>query len=440
MCNYLLESILFRYLKCPINWPGQILSEAMKRLRSNLNIPPTGICIDVVVPSYRLHNVKLLETIVRLRSSVDAYVRFWLVVDNPDTDNLNDVKSMAERVNREQISKREGNYFVWVVHYGENRGASYARNTGFNYSSADWILFLDDDVIPDGHILDAYIGAIKRCPEAKVMVGLTIMPPSINFWTKCLETSNVMYFYGIAKQLTHPPWGVTANVLFRGSRHHHTVQFKHIYPKTGGGEDIDFIFQIKERNGWSRRTVVAVPGAKALHPWWNHGNVCYKQIIGWAWGDSICLTEWGSRTFYAFPNWIEFIVPAIIFCTFSKQFSFWSTSKAIALIICVDHCSKAYYFFNRSRDGLIWSPSIALVASSVISCQEATRLVALIRRCTLSSYCRRMDWFDRQAQLQIMDMQIRSFFLFLTFCIIVLIFRTRVPPCSDQSAQDLCNN
>jgi len=423
-----------RYLKCPINWPGQILSEAMKRLHSNLNAPPMGICIDVVVPSYRLNNIYLLEKIVHLRSSVHVYVRFWLVVDNPDPDNIKEVKAMGERVNGEQFSKGEGNYFVRVVHYGENRGASYARNTGFNYSCADWVLFLDDDVVPDEHILDAYIGAIKRCPEAKVMVGLTVMPPSFNFWTRCLEASNVMYFYGVAKHRTHPPWGVTANLLVRGSRYHHTIQFKDIYPKTGGGEDIDLIFQIKERHNWSRRTVVAVPGAKVLHPWWNNGNICYKQIIGWAWGDSICLTEWGSRTFFTFPNWIEFIVPAIIYCSFSNQHTFWRTIKAVILIICVDHCWKSWYFFNRKRDGLIKSPFVALIASSVISCQEATRLLALMQRLTLSSYCRRMDWFDGQAQLQVTDIQIQSLILFLIFCF--LVFIARGPPCLDQSAQD----
>ena len=61
-----------------------------------------------------------------------------------------------------------GGYFVQVLSYGANRGASHARNVGLNYSTADWVLFLDDDVLPEPHLLDAYAGAVIRHPNAKV--------------------------------------------------------------------------------------------------------------------------------------------------------------------------------------------------------------------------------------------------------------------------------
>jgi len=83
--------------------------------------------------------------------------------------------------------------------------ASHARNTGYNYSTADWCLFLDDDIIPEPSILDAYIGAIVRYPEAKVFVGQTNLPRPMNTWTQMLSVSNVTYFYGIAGRRTHPP-------------------------------------------------------------------------------------------------------------------------------------------------------------------------------------------------------------------------------------------
>lgn len=204
------------------------------------------------------------------------------------------------------------NYFVNVVHYDENRGASYARNTGFNYSTADWVLFLDDDVIPDENILDAYAGALRRYPDAKVFVGQTELPAS-NMWTAMLQTCNVGYFYGIAKQMIHPSWGVTANLMVRGSRYNHTIQFKNIFPKTGGGEDIDLVYQFKE---WysllGRRVTVGVPEAKVQHPRWNNGDPCYRQITGWAWGDSMCITEWSKKTFMAFSNWIETVTFVLV--------------------------------------------------------------------------------------------------------------------------------
>jgi glycosyltransferase involved in cell wall biosynthesis len=226
-----------------------------------------GICLDIVVPSYRVDNEDFLRRIVLLRATVDVYVKFWIGIDNLRHDHIESVTKMANELNEQQLQV-EGNYFINVIHYGANRGASYARNTGFNYTTADWVLFLDDDVIPDENILDAYIGAIKRYPCAKVFVGLTELPESCNLWTEMLLcTCNIGYFYAIAKRRVHPSWGVTANLVVRGSRHNSTIQFKDIYPKTGGGEDIDLVYQFKD---WyrtiGRRVTVGIPEAKAQHP------------------------------------------------------------------------------------------------------------------------------------------------------------------------------
>jgi glycosyltransferase involved in cell wall biosynthesis len=145
---------------------------------------------------------------------------------------VNEVKRLAEELNEKQLEV-DGNYYINVLHYGANRGASYARNTGFNHSTADWVLFLDDDVIPDENILDAYIGAIRRYPNSKVFVGHTELPESCKVFKQMLRACNVGYFYSISKQMLHPPWGVTANLLVRGSRLNSTIQFKHSCPKTG---------------------------------------------------------------------------------------------------------------------------------------------------------------------------------------------------------------
>ena len=182
-----------RYMKHDINWKGQILRLNLMHLSEFLgNTSQNGICLDVVVPSYRTNNKTILKKIVSLGCSVPAYVRFWLVVDNPDEGHRKDVLDLAAETNEERFS-REGNYFVSVLHYSENRGASFARNFGFNFSTADWVLFIDDDVTPSDHILDAYIGAIRRYPKARVFVGNTQLPVATNTWTKMLRTCNIMF-------------------------------------------------------------------------------------------------------------------------------------------------------------------------------------------------------------------------------------------------------
>jgi hypothetical protein len=277
-----------RYQKHQINWRGQILNMNLKKLKGFFgNREPTGVVLDIVIPSYRTNNLDFLERLVTLRASVNMYVKFWIVVDNPDSNHLISVKKLVDELNSKQL-QLQGNYYINVLHYSENRGASYARNFGFNFSTADWILFLDDDVIPNEHLLDAYAGAIRRYPYAKVFVGLTELPEACNLWTQMLKACNVGYFYSISKSTVHPSWGVTANLMVRGSRHNSTIQFKEIYPKTGGGEDIDLVYQFKAwyDDAKGHRVTVGVPEAKVQHPWWNNGKSCYHQIMGWAWGVS----------------------------------------------------------------------------------------------------------------------------------------------------------
>lgn len=192
-------------MKHNINWRGHILNMNLRKLKKLVDVPrPKGVCLDIVVPSYRKNNDDFLERIALLRATRDdVYVKFWFVVDNPARDHVDGVKALAEELNSRQLEV-DGNYFINVVHYSENRGASYARNTGYNYSVADWVLFLDDDVIPDVNILDAYVGAIQRYPEAKVLTGMTVLPESENMWTDMLRACNVGYFYGISRMMRHP--------------------------------------------------------------------------------------------------------------------------------------------------------------------------------------------------------------------------------------------
>lgn len=407
-----------RYKKYHINWRGHILNMNVRRLKNITNQnQPQGICLDVVVPSYCTNNNDYLERIAMLRASRDdVYVKFWFVVDNPCEDHVKAVKKLALDLNNKQLC-HDANYFVNVVHYGANRGASYARNTGYNHSVADWILFIDDDCIPEQNILDAYCGALKRHPDAKVLVGMTELPESMNIWTSMLKACNVGYFYGVSKRMRHPPWAVTANLLVSGSRLNPTIQFKDCYPKTGGGEDIDFVYQYKQFYPLSGISVTAsVPEAVVRHPWWNAGKVCYSHIRGWAWGDSMCIQEWPAKTFLTFPNWLEHVVLVTLplsICT-KKPMSGLATGGCVILL---EHLIKTVRyapaaFKECNGKGLFHTLLVAFGAGTVLSSQEITRVQAFIHRFSLYSICRRVDWFDGQEPRIKLDIQFGSLIRF----------------------------
>jgi hypothetical protein len=206
------------------------------------------------------------------------------------------------------------------------------------------------------------------------MLGLTELPPPCNLWTEMLTASNGMYFYGIFKHRVNPPWGVPANMMVKGSRCSHTVHFKGIYPKSGGGEDIHFVFQMKELYGGDQ-IVVGVLGARAAQPWWRGGNVSFKQIMGWANGDSICLTEWPQKTFLDFPHWVECIMLSVfalpfLSCGISAQM------QCLLGIASLDHLWRIWLFNPTASKVCSGSKKLhqsvvaALGASTVVSSQE----------------------------------------------------------------------
>ncbi|CAM9444379.1 unnamed protein product, partial [Heterosigma akashiwo] len=105
-------------------------------------------------------------------------------------------------------------------------------------------------------------------------------------------------------RMQNPPWGVTANICVE-ARTQNRVWFNGVYPRTGGGEDVDFCLNIKNkcvRHADRTSAIVAVPGAVVHHPFWRNP---LKQVAGWASGDILCLQELPHSTFYTLPNWIE---------------------------------------------------------------------------------------------------------------------------------------
>lgn len=130
-----------------------------------------------------------------------------------------------------------------------NIGAGPSRNRALDESSADYVLFLDDDVEPAPNILHVYGQAIldNRAQDVCGFVGKTIFPPPMTSLQRAVVLSDLTFMYGVSDHVARPAWGVTANVVVRiasgsdaraGRRW--DTRFSGNFPKTGGGEDVDF--------------------------------------------------------------------------------------------------------------------------------------------------------------------------------------------------------
>ena len=154
----------------------------------------------------------------------------------------------GESVLEEYLSSKGGND-VRVRCNKTNLGASASRNRGLDESSANFVLNLDDDLIPNTDLLFRY-GCKLRTIESDVcgLVGLVKFPRAqdlhlkhaavlmsyLTFMFEIAETSKDLYGGG-------PAWGVTANILFKRT----PVRFDKVYAKTGG-KDCPFSFLFPE--------------------------------------------------------------------------------------------------------------------------------------------------------------------------------------------------
>lgn len=100
------------------------------------------LCLDQLDSAVQEFDIKLYEVIV--------------------TDDSSDDQTM-EMITRD---------FSWVAYSkGPRKGPASNRNNGARNAKGEWLVFLDDDCIPDSTLVNAYLGTIKKNPDIKVFEG-----------------------------------------------------------------------------------------------------------------------------------------------------------------------------------------------------------------------------------------------------------------------------
>lgn len=419
-----------RYVKRTIRWNDQILTEGLAVLCASPLYRDMEkrkwMAVDVVVPTFRC-DIEVLQKIVALRSSWSKLlVTFWLIVDNPGSPHLEAVKA---------LQCHRDNYSVNVFVHKANYGASAARNTGLDGSNADWVILLDDDVTVEPELLDAYVGAIMRYPQARVLVGSTKFPEPHNLLTNAITAAGLNGSFSISERRADPPWGPTANICVRGRSSR--VRFGCQYPKAGGGEDIDYC--LAATNGMPfAQGCLAVPGAVAHHPWWADGSwSCVFHFLGWAEGESRCVEAHALQPhiYISCPNGAEtMLVLAILTaalamtkllsadisatCAYGSQtarndiecslnrpmyhYMSWQQflARCVFLLFAVPATEVCWYAtdtYKRVHPGpmrrrRLARVTVSLVAGLVILLQDLARCVAHLQRFAFRNLLWRIDW------------------------------------------------
>jgi len=383
------EVFASRYSRQHIDWKSTLLPEGIDIIlkRYGLKADCLKTTIDVIVPSFRCQ-ISVLEDIVSLSFPNESDVRFIIIVDDPSQSTIRKYFEDKERF--------RDNVFVRVNE--KNMGASFSRNRGLDEATAQWVLFLDDDVKPYENILHAYVEAIREDGnEACGFAGKSNLPMCNNSLTAGLTMSYLTYFWGVATLDPggrNAPWAVTANLLTRRGKSRFDLDFS----KTGGGEDIAYVRDVMKE--W-RSPFLKAPSAKILHPWWDKGKPNPWRFFGWAISDSLLLLKHTDYTFYSSPNatelallWFIFGYPlsAILCC------GWWTFMCCFFVLTLSELGIDVFRLMVLNQSVVPHLTALQRFHCSMISCvyknfNELGHTCFVLKRLSPSLFCKRMDWW-----------------------------------------------
>jgi nucleoside-diphosphate-sugar epimerase/glycosyltransferase involved in cell wall biosynthesis len=418
------------------DWTLGTLTEATcvvdKWIRSSSFVPAgyRKVTIDIIIPCYRVM-LPYLDAFLALEASPTCSVMFIIIVDDPASPNICELKKKYE----ERLDVR-------IRVNKENLGASASRNRGLQESSSEWVLFLDDDVEPKPDILKELEKRIRAFPNAAGFVGNAYFPTAETVFTAAVHLAGVTYFWDIASKMPDSvdvPWGVTANLAARRDIKDR-VLYNLGFPKTGGGEDIDYcrkmrdIFVSRGKEGF-----VAAPQVAVTHPYWNNGRRSYWRFYNWSKGDGALVKQYPELVYLDVPNSAELMffsllslcLAVVALSSSTKLFALYTVVSIFSANVLHDVYRHLYRDADRTRaikttvTGSRWV--VAVLESSLIRMfSEWGRLVGLVERGEWSLMCHRFDWFagvygdsprreERKNNVQRITLAVALLALFVTF-------------------------
>lgn len=291
------------------------------------------LTLDVVIPTFRVI-ISFLRRIIELKSSKSCSVMYFIIIDNPDSPQIPELRALYSHRSDVRIRVNE-----------VNLGVSATRNSGMDESAAEWIHFLDDDIIPREDLLLNVEPHIRRHPSAAGFVGVTELPLADTISKAALHISGAVYYYDVAKKLDSDiPWGCTANLVARRNVKD-GVRFKTIYPKTGGGEDVDYCLSKRVTSkACGGEGFIPALDVRVVHPWWPEGRRAYWRFYLWLHADEHLCRQLPQYTYLDFvPNSAE----SLILCLFCGAIATVTAQWRIATIalkaaLCVFFSNTLY--------------------------------------------------------------------------------------------------
>ena len=266
--------------------------------------------VSIIIPVTR--PTAYLEDILKLESEIIDNIEFIFIIDNPNTDFIKWVKNLVN------LSKRQSTVIVNET----NIGAPKSRNKGIEKSKGDLLLFLDDDVIPERKLIDFHIIELLN-EDTFGVIGTTVMEfKKEKRLQYAVGKAGFDYSFRLYSDYKKHSWGPTCNVSYLRDKIG-DIRFNECYPKRGGGEDVDFCWNISKVN--DNKKMIVSEKAKAIHPPWDGTKSIYKRLKRWGYADALLFNNQPQRKYTDWPtypgfNFILLIVTSILGIILSPYF------------------------------------------------------------------------------------------------------------------------
>lgn len=363
--------------------------------------------IDIIVPSFRVQKEYILPITALIRPK-DTIIKFYIVVDNP-----------AVIIDAEIVDIIDNNNIHLIVNQ-KNLGASLTRNVGIDISSGEWILFLDDDIKVDPNLLNIYQDAIDVYEDEIGFIGLVTVPATNSAFTEAILASGSASIFTISQNTDSYAWGATANIMIKRQALG-TIRFLDMYPKKGGGEDIDFFLRIRKANNY--KNFKTLKKAQVWHPWWNNGKPNFRRPFRYGKGTGFLININPEYTRYDFPSTPEMLFFSFIFFLTSLFFApSWSELIGVFIlgIIFIELVSS---FINSIAKVKNLSPKVLFYIIIMKFCYDAGVLSINLSKGFFKGFLKRFNYSGIRKKDHFMRLnryKISKLILFILLMIVLL--------------------
>lgn len=214
-------------------------------------MPEVAPLFSIIVPTYHRNDL-LANCLACLAPTVQSMPmeQYEVIVSDDGT------RTTADEMIRTQFP-----WARWVA--GPHRGPACNRNRGAKQARGEWLVFTDDDCLPEPGWLAAFAAAIAS-QELDVIEGRTSIPDKVDH----------PFSYGVESDAAGVYW--SCNLAVRRSVFEEMGGFDEDFPEAGG-EDMEFGFRVAARKLRSH----FVSDAWVLHPtrWLNWRGLLKRTFM-----------------------------------------------------------------------------------------------------------------------------------------------------------------